>query len=168
MKILKKENWFIWFIMIFFTYGLSNIGLAGCLDAIDTDAWYLKWAKNKNRFILLSMIILVFIIGFMFLIYETQILNHVENNTDFLTFVLFIISLLYSVISVCFFIAVISIFTRTAAKLEVKGSEIYLSPYIWCGSLIIPFIGWAFFASMLLYVVFSPVYNLSIGKGEKI
>ena len=55
-----------------------------------------------------------------------------------------------------------------AAKLEVPGKEIYLSPYIWILCLIIPIIGWVFLCVMALYLEIWILVMLSRGKGESI
>ena len=61
----------------------------------------------------------------------------------------------------------IEILSKTAAKLEVKGSEYYLSPYIWIILLVIPFIGWIAFIALILYLNIAILVNLYKGKGEK-
>ena len=55
----------------------------------------------------------------------------------------------------------LEITSKTAAKLEVKGSEYYLSPYIWIILLIIPMIGWIIFVILVLYLNISILINLS-------
>jgi len=61
----------------------------------------------------------------------------------------------------------LQITSKTAAKLDVKGSEYYLSPYIWIILLIIPIIGWLIFILLVLYLNINILVNLSKGKGEK-
>ena len=61
----------------------------------------------------------------------------------------------------------IEITSKTAAKLEVKGHEYYLSPYIWIILLIIPFIGWILFVILYLYLIISILVKLHAGNGEK-
>ena len=61
----------------------------------------------------------------------------------------------------------IEILCKTASKLDVKGSEYYLSPYIWIILLVIPFIGWIAFMVLLLYLNISIIINLHKGKAEK-
>ena len=43
MTLLKKENWFIWVILLFITQGISNVVLGVLLEVFDKDAWYAKW-----------------------------------------------------------------------------------------------------------------------------
>ena len=61
----------------------------------------------------------------------------------------------------------LEITSKTAAKLDVKGSEYYLSPYIWIILLIIPIIGWVLFVILILYLNISIIINLAKGKAEK-
>ena len=61
----------------------------------------------------------------------------------------------------------IQITSSTAAKLDVKGSDYYLSPYIWIILLIIPIIGWIMFAILYLYLNIAILVNLHSGYGEK-
>ena len=44
MKILKRENWWIWLLLMLFSSGSSNIVLGALLDVYDKNAWYAnKW-----------------------------------------------------------------------------------------------------------------------------
>lgn len=124
MKLLKKENWWIWLILFLFSEGTSIVVLGALLDVFDKKAWY---AKLKY-----------WIIGFIFIIP---------------------FAIMISVFS-------IEILAKTAAKLDVKGSEYYLSPYVWIILLIIPFIGWLAFIILILYLNISILINLYKGKGE--
>ena len=125
MKLLKKENWWIWLLLFIFSEGTSTIVLGAMLDVFDKNAWYAKW---KNWLIGL---LLITPITFMITIFNIEI--------------------------IC----------KTAAKLDVKGSEYYLSPYIWLILIIIPFIGWIAFAVLYLYLNIAILVNLSKGKAEK-
>lgn len=125
MKLLKKENWWIWLLLLLFSSGASPIVLAAMLDLLKKDAWYAKWYY--------WVIGLVLIIPFPVMIY-----------------------VLY-----------IELTCKTAAKLNVKGSEYYLSPYIWIIMIVIPFIGWIAFIALYLYLNIAILINLKNGKGEK-
>lgn len=61
----------------------------------------------------------------------------------------------------------ITITTKVAAKLDVPGSELYLSPYVWILCLIIPFIGWTLLFIMYLYITIWNIVMLYRGSGEK-
>jgi len=89
MKLLKKENWWIWLILFIFSDATSTIVLGALLDVFDKKAWYTKWY--------------IWIIGLVLII----------------------------PISVMIVVFNIEITSKTASKLGVKGSEYYLSPYIW-------------------------------------
>ncbi len=43
MKILKKENWWIWLLLLLFGSGTSNLLLGALLDVYDKESWYAKW-----------------------------------------------------------------------------------------------------------------------------
>ena len=61
----------------------------------------------------------------------------------------------------------IQITSRTAAKLDIKGYEYYLSPYIWIILIIIPFIGWGLFVILYFYLTISILIKLHDGNAEK-
>ena len=127
MKLLKKENWWIWLLVAIFSSGAGYISLAALLDVFDENAWYTKWQN-----LLLVLILFIFPITIMAIIFILQMTCLV------------------------------------AAKLEVPGKEIYLSPYIWILCLIIPIIGWVFLCVMALYLEIWILVMLSRGKGESI
>ena len=68
---------------------------------------------------------------------------------------------------IMFTVLVIQMLVLSAAKLEIKGKELYLSPYIWIMGLIIPFIGWGFIIFMLLYLEIGILIALNKGAGNK-
>ena len=43
MKILKKENWWIWLLLLLFSQGSSTFVLGALLDVYDKKEWYTKW-----------------------------------------------------------------------------------------------------------------------------
>jgi len=54
----------------------------------------------------------------------------------------------------------------SAAKLELKGKEIYLTPYIWILLIIIPIFGWLLLIVLALYLQIGVIVMLAKGKGE--
>ena len=68
---------------------------------------------------------------------------------------------------VMFMVFIIQITALTAYKLEVPGSELYLSPYIWLLCFIIPIIGWICLSVLLLYLPIMIIVKLYQGKGEQ-
>ncbi len=126
MKILKKENWWVWLLLMLFSSGSSTLVLGALLDVYDKDAWYTKWQY--------------WVIGFIALFLPFSIMLVVFN---------------------------IEILSKTAAKLNVPGKEIYLSPYIWLALLIIPFLGWILLIVMLIYLYVWNIVMLYRGAGEK-
>ena len=76
------------------------------------------------------------------------------------------------VILVLPFIVMMSIFTiemtcKSAKKLDVSNSEIYLSPVILLLMLCIPIIGWLIFIATIIYLVVSILIKLKNGEAEK-
>lgn len=126
MKLLEKENWWLWLLMLMFSGGSSIIVLGALLDLFDKNAWYAKWQN--------WVIGLVLIIPFTIMVY------------------------IFNVSMTC----------KTAAKLGVKGSEYYLSPYIWLILIIIPFIGWLAFIILYLYLNIVILIKLSKGIAKNI
>lgn len=43
MQVLKKENWWIWLLLLLFSGGSSYIVLGALLDVYNKNAWYTKW-----------------------------------------------------------------------------------------------------------------------------
>lgn len=125
MKILKKENWWIWLLLLLFSEGSSTLVLGALLDNYNKNAWYTKWYY--------WIIGLIFIFPFFIMV---TVLN-------------------------------IQILSLTAAKLNVSGKELYLSPYIWLILLIIPILGWALFVVLYLYLEIDILIKLKNGEGEK-
>jgi len=125
MKLLKKENWWIWLLLFIFSEATSTIVLGAMLDVFDKKAWYTKWY--------------IWIIGLIFML----------------------------PISVMIVVFNLEITSKTAAKLEVKGADYYLSPYIWIILIIIPFIGWIGFIALVLYLNIAIIVKLYNGNGEK-
>lgn len=126
MKILKRENWWVWLLLTLFSQGSSTFVLGALLDVYKKDAWYTKW-----HYWLVGMLCFLFPVGIMISVLSVQIL------------------------------------CLTAAKLEVPGKEIYLSPYIWIIGLIIPIIGWICLTAGLIYLEVYILIALYKGNAEK-
>lgn len=125
MDILKRENWWVWLIILLFSDGAGIIALGALLKVFDKNAWYAKWY--------------IWVIGFIFII-------------PFM-------------IMLCVFF--IQITVNVAAKLDVKGKEYYLSPYIWIILIIIPIIGTLGLLGLSLYLTIDILVKLSKGYAEK-
>lgn len=126
MKILKRENWWIWLLLTLFSQGSSTFVLGALLDVYKKDAWYAKW-----QYWLIGALCFLFPVAIMTSIFSIQIL------------------------------------CLTAAKLNVPGKELYLSPYVWVIGLIIPIIGWACLIAGLLYLEIYILVALYKGNAEK-
>lgn len=126
MKVLKKENWWAWLLLMLGSEGTSTFVLGALLDVYKKDAWYAKW-----YYWLIGVICFLFPAGIMLCVFSIQILSLV------------------------------------AAKLDVNGKEIYLSPYIWILGLIVPIIGWIAIFALIIYLEIGVIVRLYKGAGEK-
>ena len=126
MKILKRENWWVWLLLTLFSQGSSTFVLGALLDVYKKDAWYANW-----KYWVIGALCFLFPATIMLSVFTVQIL------------------------------------CLTAAKLEVPGKEIYLSPYIWVIGLIIPILGWACLAAGLIYLEIYILVALYKGNAEK-
>ncbi|MDD3341279.1 MAG: hypothetical protein PHN72_03670 [Bacilli bacterium] len=70
MKILKKENWWIWLLLFLFSSGSSTLVLGALLDAYDKNAWYTKW-----QYWVLGLLLFIFPFFIMLAIFYMQILT---------------------------------------------------------------------------------------------
>ncbi|MFV0249461.1 MAG: hypothetical protein ACK5HP_00245 [Bacilli bacterium] len=61
----------------------------------------------------------------------------------------------------------IQIMCSISKKLEVPGSEIYCSPYVWILCLILQVIGWSLFIIMLIYILIWPSVMIYRGNAEQ-
>ena len=43
MKLLKRENWWIWLLLLLLSSGSSTVVLSAMFDMFDKNAWYAKW-----------------------------------------------------------------------------------------------------------------------------
>lgn len=69
------------------------------------------------------------------------------------------------------FFIMIMVFTlqitcQAAAKLNVKGSEYYLSPYVWLLLMIVPLIGWVLLIVLIVYLEVWTLIALYNGEGN--
>lgn len=126
MKILKKENWWVWLLLTLFSQGSSTLVLGALLDVYNKEAWYAKW-----QYWAIAVLCFLFPASIMLGVFSVEIL------------------------------------CLTAAKLDVPGKEIYLSPYIWIIGVIIPIIGWACLTAGLIYLEIYTLVALYKGNAEK-
>lgn len=69
MDILKRENYWIWILLLLFSGGSSNLVLGALLDVFDKDAWY---AKPRNW--ILGFVCLIFPFFIMIMVFYIEIL----------------------------------------------------------------------------------------------
>lgn len=77
MEIIKKENWWIWVLLLLFSNGTSNIVLGALLSVYDKKAWY---AKPKNWII--GFLCFVFPFFIMIGVFEIQIMCQVNAKLN--------------------------------------------------------------------------------------
>lgn len=68
---------------------------------------------------------------------------------------------------IMFAVFMIQITVTVAAKLNVPGKEIYLTPYFWIICLLIPIIGWFAMGALSLYLSIMIIIQLYNGEGEQ-
>lgn len=61
---------------------------------------------------------------------------------------------------IMFLVFSVQIGSLVSAKLDVPGKEIYLPPYVWIVSLIVPILGWTLFIILYFYVHFWYLFSL--------
>ncbi len=153
MKLLEKENWWIWLILAFLSGGTSVLVLAALLDIYDKEAWYYRWVQKLPKPLLIIGISLFGLVSlfsaFAFPYLSSFDMNHLNPA---LAIVISILSIIYMIIEIILVIFQIQIVCEVNAKLGTPGSEIYLSPYIWILGLIIPIIGWIMLIVMVFYL----------------
>ena len=166
MKLLEKENWWIWLILAFLSGGTSVLVLGPLLDVYDKDAWYYRWGQKLPKPLLIIGIILfgmTALISTFCFPYLSSFDFHDIN--PFVAFITFILSAIYMMIETILIVFQIQIACEVNAKLGTPGSEIYLSPYIWILGLIIPIVGWILVIVMVFYLQIWYLVMLYRGAG---
>lgn len=168
MKILKKDNAWIWLTLLLITMGTSTFVLGALLDVYDKKAWYYRWTEKLPKWLLKTLFI-IFILGYIGVmvlesLFAFGIIKPFTIESNPFTLVLSLLSLILIVLILVF---TIQILCKTSAKLNVQGKEIYLSPYIWLLCIIIPIIGWIVFIVLVLYLEIFNIVMLYKGEGEK-
>lgn len=168
MKILKKENWWIWLLLLIGTQGVSNIILGALTDVFKKEEWYGK-LKNWLKYIVpIALIILLILFAGISLVDKSDVINvKFDYTLTVLSSIILIPLALFYAFGIVFTIFIVQIMAKTAAALDVPGKEIYLSPYVWVLLIIIPLIGWILLVVMLIYINIWPIVMLYKGAGEK-
>lgn len=153
MKLLEKENWWIWLILAFLSGGTSVLVLGALLDVYDKEAWYYRWTQKLPKPILVVGITLFGIVSLVSA-FALPYLSSFDSAklSPIVSIIVSVLSIVYMVIEIALVIFQIQIVCGVNAKVGTPGSEIYLSPYIWILGLIIPIIGWIMLIVMVLYL----------------
>ncbi len=168
MKLLEKENWWIWLALAFLSGGSSVLVLGALLNVYDKDSWYYRCFQKLPKVLLIVLIVfigLVALVSTYALPYITSFdLTKLGMPIAILVSVLFVV---FMALSFALTVFQIQILTQVNAKLKTPGSEIYLSPYIWILGLIVPIIGWIILLVMYLYLQIWYLVMLYRGGCEK-
>lgn len=166
MKLLEKENWWIWLMLAFLSGGSSVLVLGALLDIYEKDAWYYRWVKKLPKVVNIILLVMICFSGL-----ASTFAFSFMLSTDFAKFpilfgtILSILAFIYFIISVLLMVFQIQILASVNAQLKTPGSELYLSPYIWILGLIIPIIGWIMLIVMTLYLQIWYLVMLYRGNG---
>ncbi len=168
MKLLEKENWWIWLILAVLSGGSSVLVLGALLDVYDNDAWYARPFKKMSKGIgialLLALALVALVPTLLFSFAFTMDIPEIHAiNTIFIFLFLF-----YMVLAGLIMVFQTQILVQVNAKLGSPGSEIYLSPYIWILGLIIPIVGWILLVVMYLYLQIWYLVMLYRGNGANV
>lgn len=71
-------------------------------------------------------------------------------------------------VTIMFVVFTIEMTCKVAAKLEIPGKELYLSPYVWLLLLIIPVLGWILFMTLVLFIYIRIIVSIYEGKLDKL
>ncbi len=168
MKLLEKENWWIWLVLAFLSGGSSVLVLGALLEVYQKDSWYYRLFKKLPKALFIVAIILVCLVSLV----STYVLSHVTTfdvmalgmPIGILMSILFVI---FMIVTFALTIFQIQILVQVNAKLKTPGSELYLSPYVWILGFIIPIIGWILLIVMYFYIQIWYLVMLYRGEGTK-
>lgn len=152
MKLLEKENWWIWLILAILSGGSSVLVLGVLLDVYDEEAWYARPFKKMSKGIGIALLIALAVVALLpSLIFSFTFTADIPIVHSFNVLIIALF-LFYIILAGLIMVFQIQILVQVNAKLGTPGSEIYLSPYIWILGLIIPIIGWILLVVMYLYL----------------
>ncbi len=169
MKLLEKENWWIWLVLAFLSGGSSMLVLGALLDVYDKEAWYYRWTKKLPKGIFIFVLILIGLISlFTTFAFSAFAVIEIPELTGILGIILSLVSVAFAAFMFALTVFQLQILVEVNAKLETPGREIYFSPYIWILGLIIPIIGWIMLVVMFMYLQIWYLVMLYRGKGTEI
>lgn len=167
MKLLEKENWWIWLMLAFLSGGSSVLVLGALLDVYDKEAWYFRWTKSVPKGILIFFVVLIALTSLFTSAAFTYGLGiELPKFTGVIAIIMSFLSLFVAFCMLALTVFQIQILAQVNAKLGTPGSEIYLSPYVWILGLIIPIIGWIMLVVMCLYLQIWYLVMLYRGNGN--
>ena len=167
MKLLERDNWWIWFMLALLSGGTSVLVLGALLEVYDKEDWYYRWTKKLPKIVLIVVLFLFGIVALastFALPYLPSI--HVNSLNPTFAFIISILFMLYFIIEIALTVFQIQILCQVNGKLKTPGSEVYLSPYIWILGLIVPIIGWIMLLVMIIYLQIWYLVMLYRGEGQ--
>ena len=120
---------------------------------------------KKNVFLWLVLSLFTCNISVLFLGRKLKIYN---DDAWYNNWYYWVLGLIFGIMPalIMLFILVIEVNVQICKKLGVPGMEIYAYPYVWIGSIIVPFVGWTLFVILLLYIYV--MHFIYLFKGSKI
>ena len=128
MNILKKENWWVWLLLMLFSNGTSTLVLGALLDVYDKNAWYAKWYYG-----IIGLLCFMFPFFVMIYIFQIQILCEtcakleVPGKELYLSPYLWILGVIIPILGWCLgFIAILYLMIFSLIYLYKGKGEIYV------------------------------------------
>ena len=117
--------------------------------------------KLKKRYFWIYLILNVITLG-LFTFYIAYKLDLYDKDAWYHRWYYWVLGFLLGIFPalVMFLVFSVKMGCLVSAKLEVPGEEIYLPPYVWIVSLIIPILGWTVFIILYFYVHFWYFFSL--------
>lgn len=85
MKILKKENWWIWLLLTLFSSGSSTLVLGALLDVYRQNAWYKKWYYWVLGTVFIIPVLVMFSIFYLEILCKTSAKLEVSGKEIYLS-----------------------------------------------------------------------------------
>ncbi len=117
--------------------------------------------KLNKKYFWLYVVLNFLTLGF-FTFYIAYKLNLYDKKAWYCRWYYWVLGFVFGIFPglVMFLIFNIKIGCLVSSKLNVAGDEIYLLPYIWIVSLIVPVLGWTVFIVLYFYVHFWYLFSL--------
>lgn len=117
--------------------------------------------KLKENYFWIYVVLNVVTLG-LFTFYIAHKLDLYDKNAWYCRWYYWILGFFFGIFPglIMFLVFSIKVGTLVSAKLKVPGENIYLPPYVWIISLIVPILGWTIFIVLYFYVHFWYLFPL--------